>query len=125
MVPERGEPSPSPKTITREGVAKRLGWDILQVDVVTALSLAGGGVMEGSRGQLVLTAGGRFDRETPTASRNEGENHCGLLADVAAYLTGDGVPVRVVEQGAANSSLTLSSSGGEGPTVWKSNSAHS
>ena len=72
------------------------------VDAATAFCVATGCVEHGAidgGGGLLLRARGRFYREALAAARNEGEDHCALLADGAAYLNHFGPQVRIVAQG--------------------------
>ena len=95
---ESGSLPLGPTTITRDEIAKKLGWQIQKVWAATALCLATGDVVETANGQISLTARGYFHRAALNASRNEGGDHCGLLADVGACLTRLGIRFRVAEQ---------------------------
>ncbi len=84
-------------------LAEKLRWPEPLVDAATALCTATGCVEEvqdpdGSG--LLLRVRGRFYREALAAARNEGEDHCSLLADGAAYAVHrDCSLVHVVAQG--------------------------
>lgn len=94
----------SPEEGTRlEELVKVLGWDTPTICAAIAVSLATGDAVRDAAGQIRLLPRGRYYRAAALAARNEGEEHCGLLADVLAYLSGFdieaqiGVQQRVVE----------------------------
>ena len=87
--------------LARSELAVALRWPLAQVEASLAVSLASGNVAEGPGRNGVefgLRARGFFHREALAAARNEGEEHCALLADAAAYLRLLGVHVRIVGQ---------------------------
>ena len=84
---------PDGQKVRREELAAELAWTRPQVDAVTALCIASGYVevrQDRDGGGLASRARGWFYREALTAARNEGEDHCDLLADTAAYLHSPG-----------------------------------
>jgi hypothetical protein len=93
-LPEQGRLAPA-------RLAAALHWSLPSVDAALVLSLSTGDVAEGQGPNGVeygLRARGIFLREALATARNEGEDHCDLLADIAAYLRLRGIHVRVVAQ---------------------------
>ncbi|HZY92002.1 MAG TPA: DUF87 domain-containing protein [Thermoplasmata archaeon] len=72
-----------------------LGWTPVVVKSTIALGKATGDLLQDSDGSVRLLPRGRSYREAVLASRNEGEEHCGLLADAGAYLEELGVSLRI------------------------------
>jgi hypothetical protein len=86
---------------TRSQLSVALGWPLAEVNAATALCVGTGDVAEGQGRngiEIGLRARGVFHREAMAAARNEGEEHCSLLADAAAFLRHRGVHVRIVPQ---------------------------
>ncbi len=95
------EAFPEKEGMTRDRLAKALGWPPARVEAALTFSIASGDVAEGQGpdgAEFGLRARGFFHRQALALARNEGEEHCDLLADSAAYLRWRGVHVRVVEQ---------------------------
>lgn len=75
--------------IRKEQLAEKLRWSEPQVEAATAFCVATHCVEETqdrNAAGLLLRSRGRFYREALAGARNEGEEHCGLLADAAAFL---------------------------------------
>ena len=92
---------PGKEGIGHEQLADALGWPLALLDAATTLCNATGCVEEvqdrnGCR--LALRMRGRYYLEALEAARNEGEDHCALLADTAAYLFHRGHQVQIVIQ---------------------------
>lgn len=90
--------SPDEETAV-EDLTRALAWDAPTVHAAVALSRVTGDVARDTDGGVRLLPRGRFYREAVLAARNEGEEHCGLLADVATYLDRLGTAFRIVPQG--------------------------
>ena len=84
---------------TREQLAKQLGWTLPEVDAAIALCKSTGDVTEGKQHDIMLERRGLYHRQALDAARNEGEEHCSLLADAATSLHASGIDVRIVRQG--------------------------
>jgi hypothetical protein len=84
--------------MTRSQLAAKLGRTPPEVDAAIAFCKATGDVIEEEAGEVRLEARGLFHRQAMSAARNEGEEHTGLLADVAALLQEMGIQVRIVDQ---------------------------
>ncbi|MGI0054179.1 MAG: helicase HerA domain-containing protein [Thermoplasmata archaeon] len=82
-------------------LAESLGWPATRVSAAIAVCLSAGDVAEGQGRAGVeygLRARGFFHRAALDASRNEGDEHCGLLADTGAFLRRRGIHLRIVAQ---------------------------
>lgn len=89
QVSEYLEAFPMTDGIRKEQLAEKLRWSEPQVEAATAFCVATDSVEEArdrDDAGLLLRSRGRFYREAFAGARNEGEEHCGLLADAAVYL---------------------------------------
>ncbi len=82
----------------RAEIGRALGWSPDRVSAAASLCLSAGNAAEDQGTGLRLRRRGRYLREAVQAARNEAEEHCGLLADAAAFLDGLGIAVRIVPQ---------------------------
>jgi hypothetical protein len=82
----------------RAEIGRALGWSPDRVSAAASLCLSAGDAAEDQGTGLRLRRRGRYLREAVQAARNEAEEHCGLLADAAAFLDGLGIAVRIVPQ---------------------------
>ena len=87
---------------SREELAVNTALSGSRLDGVIAWSVAARDVekdaADAADGKFRLTSRGSFHLKALEARRNEGEEHCSLLADAAAFLAGRGVPIRIVPQ---------------------------
>lgn len=72
-----------------------LGWSGPALHAAVSLSIASTDVARDGNGSIRLLPRGRFYRQAVLAARNEGEEHCGLLADALAYLAGFGIEAQI------------------------------
>ncbi len=89
--------SDRPKTRTEVGSA--LGWRPEMVSAAASLCLSEGNAADDPGTGLRLLRKGRYLREAIQVARNEGEEHCALLAEAATFLEERGVRPRIVAQG--------------------------
>jgi hypothetical protein len=80
-------------------LAAQLGWTRAEARAALALGSSVGDVHRGGFDEFGLTLRGEFHRDAIMASRNEGEEHCALVADVCAWLASLGPRPRIVHQG--------------------------
>jgi len=76
-------------------IEHQLGWTPECTLAGIALANAAGNLVCDPAGAVRVTPRGRFFREAVLAARNEGEEHCGLFADTAAYLDDLGVSLQL------------------------------
>jgi hypothetical protein len=80
-------------------LAAQLGWTRTEARAALALGASVGDVHRGGADDFGLTQSGEFHRDAVLTSRNEGEEHCALVADLCAWLTTLGPRPRIVQQG--------------------------
>ncbi len=84
---------------TREELAVDTALLRSRLDGVIAWSVAARDVeKDAADGKFRLTRRGSFHLQALEARRNEGENHCAILADTATILDAAGIPIRIVPQ---------------------------
>src|SRR5208283_2128311 len=89
----------SPQPRTREELAVDTALSGSRLDGVIAWSVAARDVEKDvADGRLRLTRRGSFHLQALEARRNEGEDHCAMLADTATLLDAVGIPVQIVPQ---------------------------
>src|SRR5271157_434348 len=89
----------SPQPRTREELAVDTALSGSRLDGVIAWSVAARDVeKDAADGKFRLTSRGSFHLKALEARRNEGEDHCAMLADTATLLDAAGIPIRIVSQ---------------------------
>jgi len=84
---------------TREELAADTALSGSPLDGVIAWSVAAKDVeQDAADGKLRLTSRGNFHLKVLEARRNEGEDHCAILADTATLLEAAGISIRIVPQ---------------------------
>jgi len=84
---------------TRTEVGRALGWRPEMVSAAASLCRSQGNAADDPGTGLRLLRRGRYFREAVKVARNEGEEHCALLAEAATYLEERGIRPRIVTQG--------------------------
>ncbi|MGP8016167.1 MAG: type IV secretory system conjugative DNA transfer family protein [Thermoplasmata archaeon] len=83
----------------REELATDTALSGSRLDGVVAWSVAARDVeKDAADGKFHLTRRGSFHLQALEARRNEGEDHCAMLADTATILDAAGIPIRIVPQ---------------------------